>query len=298
MSELFEIPFYQRNAYTPTPSPQASPVAWNSNTDDESERVRDASTAATRAPSVTSSLPLVASFHHTQNPVSSAPPSPPPPPIPSSIGPRVLTRNPAGGFDAQTPHFRVVGNVITIIASDGDPDRIPTLLKAGHHRIQHPSSDPDFEHAWMFWTRKVGKYVAAVMFGQRDVYRQPKWKMGGWPADYTFWAKEREKPNRGKDGQPLKLRHDYYLYGSPVSSFDSTLQFVYHATWLMTGKPLKRNGKPECECTYCSQRSQKDVVAPQLQRVMHGLALLEDVRAVEEDSETDELDDIDELVSD
>lgn len=77
-------------------------------------------------------------------------------------------------------------------------------------------------------------------------------------------------------------RQDYYLYGAsplpPPSSlpplfpflpqltnpslsttgslsvhcFRSPQEFGFHAKWLMLGKPLTLDGRPDCRCTYCS----------------------------------------------
>ncbi|KAI0315879.1 hypothetical protein OF83DRAFT_1129926 [Amylostereum chailletii] len=108
------------------------------------------------------------------------------------------------------------------------------------------------------WRRKVGRCVAAIMFGRRNRQKQPVWEIAAWPAGYTFWVTPKVKIE--KDGT-LGERKDHYLYGSPAATFESPHEFAYHAVWLMRGMPVTPYGRPDCRCQYCAGGKQKPITA-------------------------------------
>ncbi|KAI0315878.1 hypothetical protein OF83DRAFT_1129942 [Amylostereum chailletii] len=187
------------------------------------------------------------------------------------IAPTALTRSSSPttrGFSGTTPSFSVTLNRMSVLASDGDPARVPA--PGTHHdthgkpfhfeRVLPTSADASLRRGLAHWQKTIGRYVAAVMFGRKQTANDPPWILERWPEGYTFWVAIKPKTD-GKDGKPRAPRKDYYLYGGPTSAFASPMEFVSHAIWLMSGRA------GACECKYCSREDQQPIT-DRLERIL------------------------------
>jgi len=163
--------------------------------------------------------------------------------------------------DVEFPYFRVtyyeqphsVG--ITIKATDGRSNRWPDCSQTFHsdgsiNSWQH--SDDDVQYVWR---QKLGELLTDWFLVSDMHLREHLQPMGGrrrflidFPSDYKLFTQT-------KDG-----RTDHYLVGSKyVGTFRSPQEFFLHARWLIMGADMDPEGFPDCECKYCSKRSQRDI---------------------------------------
>ncbi|KAL4246291.1 Cryptic loci regulator 2 [Abortiporus biennis] len=115
-----------------------------------------------------------------------------------------------------------------------------------------------------FWKNKLGKILlrdtvipelirlgqAAVASGIRDA----SVSLIDFPHGYRLFIHESQ--------DHLAPRTDPYLHGSVyVNHFRSPFEFLPHLEWIINGQPKKPDGKPDCQCTYCSGKPQKYIHA-------------------------------------
>ncbi|ETW83660.1 hypothetical protein HETIRDRAFT_457799 [Heterobasidion irregulare TC 32-1] len=167
-----------------------------------------------------------------------------------------------GGFTCVSPYYEVRGNKITLRVSDGDRTNVPP---AEPYVVGTDGRVCSFERVWpsewpaKMWKRKIGRYLARVVFERGQEPGEHIWALWKWPEGYTLWVKKTSKLGAGEDHD---VRRDYYLYGSlspRCRYFSSPKEFVLHAEWLMKGMPRDGRNGPLCRCEYCSGRSQTEL---------------------------------------
>ncbi|KAH9832198.1 uncharacterized protein C8Q71DRAFT_265888 [Rhodofomes roseus] len=168
----------------------------------------------------------------------------------------------------QTPYYaaysygpHTVGIVLEDDTTDGDPYRKikDTLDERDEHGNINQFVVADAETR-RHWLRRLG-LIAAKQMLKEDLRRQGDRLRGpidqaaiaDFPKDYELYL---HKTQRAYDP-----RKDVYLFGSRnVTVFRSPAEFAEHLIWLMSGSPLKSNGKPDCDCVYCDpSRTQAEI---------------------------------------
>jgi len=164
------------------------------------------------------------------------------------------------GYSYAGEHYTVAGNVITILASDGVPNRRPTaqpLIREvkENKKINYFQPLEANDEAAIEWRTKIAKLLARVALNRKRYVDESLWRLAKLPQNYTLYVQK-----NGFASNERNARTDYYLYGSKhVKAFRSPAEFAFHGKWLMDGEPLKANGRPDCECCYCSNRPQKAI---------------------------------------
>ncbi|THH17760.1 hypothetical protein EW146_g3119 [Bondarzewia mesenterica] len=141
--------------------------------------------------------------------VSSPSPGPTPAPAPISahraailrinkLGPYTSTSSSAP-VSAYKRFYTVHNNEIQIQESDGNVTQVP--------------EDKPLERTCIMWRRKIGFYIAKVVFKKGQRFDERIWTLWKWPPGYTLWVKK-----KGKVEDERNVRKDYYLYDNRLLS--------------------------------------------------------------------------------
>ncbi|KAH9935298.1 uncharacterized protein B0H18DRAFT_1114066 [Fomitopsis serialis] len=168
----------------------------------------------------------------------------------------------------QTPYYsahlyrgQVVGIILEEGTTDGDPHRKikDTLPEHDDHGNYHQYVVAD-EETRNHWRKRLG-VILARMVVREDLKRQgDHWRgnlqstfLSELPINYELYVHKSQKS--------YDPRRDVYLFGSRyVTVFRSPAEFAYHLVWLVSGSPLKPDGKPDCDCVYCDpSRTQSEI---------------------------------------
>ncbi|KAI5123669.1 hypothetical protein M0805_001698 [Coniferiporia weirii] len=151
-------------------------------------------------------------------------------------------------YSGQPQHASIVGNVVIISDSDGDPDILPhdeeeVVDEDGDVNYMTAADNDTVKH----WYEQVATYL--VHEGTWYKPGRRLFRLAEFPAGYKLYTHY-----KGKKTDP---RTDSYLYGSSIGRhFRSPEEFTLHAKWLAFGRPMDSNNSTCCECRYCSGRSQ------------------------------------------
>ncbi|EIM87846.1 uncharacterized protein STEHIDRAFT_120118 [Stereum hirsutum FP-91666 SS1] len=250
-------------------------------TSTSTSNARRTSLPASASTSAASSAPLATSSTSTFPVPSSSTSNSPTSPYPYNSGPRRYfcgresTLRPSHREPICTPHFTVVENCITILTTDADVRNRPGVhpIRERERRDQggRGEAESEFERKLEFekrmemcgvkgkgiyfeevelarkisleWRREVGAFLAREVLGLEAGPDEKRFVLSKYPEHYAMFVLNNEPDDR----------QDYYLYGSlSVHCFRSPQEFGFHAKWLMLGKPLTNDGRPDCRCTYCS----------------------------------------------
>jgi len=146
-------------------------------------------------------------------------------------------------------------------ATDTNPELVkyPTVGEEPDEEGQFSYYQLAGEEALKLWKRKLGEFAADCVVRPVVLERRERWtgqikmsRLLSFPEGYELFVQLKG---------PTKPRRDYYLYGSQhVRRFRSPAEFMLHLRWLMTGKPMRSDGKRCCECKGCNPRAkQKDI---------------------------------------
>ncbi|KZV71038.1 hypothetical protein PENSPDRAFT_684908 [Peniophora sp. CONT] len=134
-------------------------------------------------------------------------------------------------------HFRVDHSVIHILTSDANPgNNIPQP-----HTRARPKDDKSRE----MWLRKLGEYIAAVMFGKLKNESEKPFVLADFPDDIAFYLLEKTRSDK-----PGERRTDVYLRSQAGLVFATPHEFARHSMWLIDGQPESAQ-RTACLCKYC-----------------------------------------------
>ncbi|KAH9949563.1 hypothetical protein B0H21DRAFT_836599 [Amylocystis lapponica] len=167
---------------------------------------------------------------------------------------------------AQTAYYQALQDTISrrvsITLAEGVTDASADRRPPDRQRVDDEVIN-DFVEAnqatYDMWRQKLGETLTLVEVkphmqskGERFTGVSDRSMLHAFPENYKLFK------HRSQDRRVPRL--DYYLYGSVhVKCFRSPNEFMPHLHWLMKGAPLKRGGRPDCQCQYCSAKTQKEV---------------------------------------